>query len=85
MISSCRRARPALPKPAAEVELLRLPRTQPVLDLLGILRRIAGELEGFARDHRGRLMMLAAAVPVGPQAGHDVGTDHPDQPDVVAR
>ncbi len=53
---------------ADEVVLLRLPRSEPFLDLFGILCRVGGELERLARDDRRRLVVLAAAVPVGPRA-----------------
>ena len=50
------------PGPAdGEVELLRLPRPQAVLDLFRVLRRVAGQLERLARQDRGQRVMRVLA------------------------
>ena len=72
-------------EPGAVIQLHRLPRTQAVLDLPGIFRRIAGELVCVARDDGRRHMMLASRIASGWQRGDHIRTNHPDQPDVVVR
>ena len=67
-----------------EIELLRLPRTQPLANLLGVPRRVAGQGEGFARQSRRGLVMLAAADAGRAEPGHDVGTNRADHADEVA-
>ena len=69
---------------AGVIQLLRLPGPEACLqDLVGELRGIAGRAEGLARDARLRLVVLAAALAVGPHRDDDVGPDRADDPDVV--
>src|SRR5262249_23605595 len=53
---------------AADVDLERLPRPQPVGDLFRKLFRIAGGLERFLRDHAGGLMVAVAVALVALEA-----------------
>ena len=62
----------------------RLPRTEPFLDLLGILRGIAGGLERLARQLRRRLVMEAAGSAAAEKADDHVGPDGADVAHVVA-
>ena len=71
-------ARTAASAAAAEaasrtIELQRLPRTQPVANLLGKLRRIGGGAEGVGRQDSRRLMVLSPACALGTHRDDDVG------------
>ncbi len=70
--------------PAGEVQLLRLPRPQPGLDLLGELRRVGGGAECFPREHRGRLVRAVPSPSLDRHRQHDVGALGPDEVDEVA-
>ena len=89
-----RRARPSAPasstratwsaKARAEVQLLRLPWTQPFADLFGIHRRIAGGAEAFAHQNGGGFVGAVAAAALNVH-GHDhIGAERADQANVIA-
>ena len=71
-------------EPVAEVELLRLPRPQPVLELLGEPVGVGGGLVGLPRDDRRGLVVLAPARAVRAHRDDDVGPDGADEADEVA-
>ena len=72
-------------EPDAEVELPRLPGSQPLGDLLRKARRIRGGVPRLARQHRRRLVMLAAAAPLRRHGGDHIGPDGADHADEVAQ
>ena len=71
-------------EPVAEVELLRLPRPQPVCEMLREPGRIGGGRVGLSRDDRRGLVVLAPALAVGAHRDDDVGPDGADEADEVA-
>ena len=86
------RRRPLALRPAAAtrpaeaggvVELLRLPRLQTGLDLVGERAGVCRQAERLERDPRRRLVVLAAALAVEHEADDHVGTDGADHPHVV--
>ena len=72
-------------KSDAEVELPRLPGRQSLGDLLREAIRIRGRVPCFVRQHRRRLVMLAAAAPLRRHGGDHIGPDGADHPDEVAQ
>ena len=71
-------------EPFAKVELLRLPRPQPVREMLREPGRIGGGRVGLPRDDRRGLVVLAPALAVGAHRDDDVGPDGADEADEVA-
>ena len=68
-----------------EIELARLPRSQPVVQLLGKPGRIAGGEIRLVGQHGRCLMVLSSPVAVGTHTGNDVRSQRPDHPNVVAQ
>ena len=68
----------------AVVELPRLPGSQPFGDLLRKACRVRGGAPRLVRQHRRRLVMLAAAAPLRRHGGDHVGPDGANHPDEVA-
>ena len=81
---SRRAGAPAERKSDPVIELLRLPGSKPLGDLLRETIRIGGGMPSLVRKHRRRLVMLAAAATSWRQGGHDIGTDGADHPHEVA-
>ena len=72
-------------KSDAVVELPRLPGSQPFADLLRKAFRVPGGVPRLVRQHRRRLVMLAAAAPLRRHGGDHIGPDGADHPDEVAQ
>ena len=71
-------------EPDPEVELLRLPGLESRGDLVREAVGVRRGVPRLVREHRRRLVMLAAAAPLRRQGGDDVRADGADHPDEVA-